>query len=239
MKVDRRTGFLVAISVAIIVPIIFLIVFANIEHPSIKPTNVLPFYGKRTPVVLKDVDGKEYVDTIYHTVPSFSFVSHLGDTITSSFMKGRVSVVDYFFTTCPNICIDMAKNKLIIQEHFLNDNDVLILSHTVDPETDSVPQLYRYAQENFVNSKVWLLLTGDKPALYQQAREGYMITATQGDGGVNDFIHSERFVLIDKEGRIRGYYDGTSAVETQKLIKDIERLLVSYVVPMKNSKGAK
>jgi protein SCO1 len=78
-----------------------------------------------------------------------------------------------------------------------------------------------------------LLLTGDKPALYKQAREGYMITALEGDGGPEDFIHSERFVLVDKDGQIRGYYDGTSQEDTQKLIKDIERLLVSYVVPMK------
>lgn len=233
MKVDRKFGFAVAISVAIIIPIIFLIIFANIEHPSIKPDSVLPFYGKRTPVTVIDAEGKERVDTVYHTVPPFSFISHLGDTITQARIRGKVCVVDYFFTTCPNICIDMASNKKVIQDHFLNDNDVLILSHTVDPETDSVGQLYRYAQDNEVNSRVWLLLTGGKVDLYRQAREGYMITATEGDGGANDFIHSEKLVLIDKEGRIRGYYDGTSAEDTEKLIKDIERLLVSYVVPMK------
>lgn len=234
MNIDRRFGFGVAISVAILIPIIFLIVFANIEHPSIQPNNVLPFYGKRTPVVVTGSNGKERVDTIYHTIPPFTFVSHLGDTVTLARMKGKVTIVDFFFSTCPSICIDMAKSKLTLQEHFLNDNDVQILSHTVDPETDSVPQLYRYAQENYVNSKVWLLLTGDKRALYQQAREGYMITALEGDGGPDDFIHSERFVLVDKEGHIRGYYDGTSEEDIQKLIKDIERLLVSYVVPMKD-----
>jgi len=233
MNVDRKFGFGVAISVAILIPIIFLIVFANIEHPSIQPNNVLPFYGKRTPVVVMGANGKERVDTIYQTVPPFSFISHLGDTITLARMKGKVTVVDYFFSTCPSICIDMAKNKLTLQEHFLNDNDVQIFSHTVDPETDSVAQLYKYAQENYVNSRVWLLLTGDKVELYKQAREGYMITALEGDGGPEDFIHSERFVLVDKEGHIRGFYDGTSAEDTQKLIKDIERLLVSYVVPMK------
>lgn len=234
MNIDRKYGFAVAISIAVIAPIIFLLIFANIKHPSIKPDTVLPFYGKKTVVKSVDADNNERVDTVYHTVSPFSFVSHLGDTVTLAKMKGKVTVVDFFFSTCPSICIDMAKNKQIIQDHFLNDSDVLILSHTVDPETDSVAQLYSYAQENYVNSKVWLLLTGDKTKLYEQARKSYLITATEGDGGPEDFIHSEKFVLIDKEGRIRGFYDGTSEEDVQQLISDTERLLVSYVVPMKD-----
>ena len=234
MNVDRKTGFLIAVFVAIIAPVIFLLIFANIEHPSIKPDDVLPIMGKRSVVELFGSDGEKRIDTIYHTIQPFSFISHLGDTITEARLKGKVTVVDYFFSTCPSICIDMAKNKLAIQEHFLNDRDVLILSHTVDPETDSVGQLFRYAQENYVNAKVWLLLTGPKKELYDQARKSYMITATEGDGGPDDFIHSERLVLVDKELRIRGFYDGTSKEETDKLIKDIERLLVSYLVPMKS-----
>jgi protein SCO1/2 len=234
MNVDRKTGFAIAVSVAIIAPIIFLIIFANIKHPSIKPIDVLPIMGERKVVEIQGLNGEKRIDTIYHTIQPFKFVSHLGDTITEDRLKGKVTVVDYFFTTCPNICIDMAKNKLAIQEHFLNDRDVQIFSHTVDPETDSVPQLYRYAQENYVNSKVWLLLTGPKKELYDQARKSYMITAMEGDGGPDDFIHSERFVLIDKELRVRGFYDGTSKEDTEKLIQDIERLLVSYLVPMKS-----
>lgn len=234
MNVDRKTGFLIAVLVAIIAPIIFLLIFANIKHPSIKPIDVLPILGERKVFESVGTNGEKRIDTIYHTIQPFSFISHLGDTITESRLKGKVTVVDYFFTTCPSICIDMAKNKLTIQEHFLNDRDVQIFSHTVDPETDSVQQLFRYAQENYVNAKVWLLLTGSKKELYDQARKSYMITAMEGDGGPDDFIHSERLVLIDKELRIRGFYDGTSKEETEKLIKDIERLLVSYLVPMKS-----
>lgn len=233
MNVDRKTGFLIAVLVAIVAPIIFLLIFANIQHPSIKPDEVLPILGEKKIVERVGEDGERIVDTIYHTIQPFQFISHLGDTITEDRMKGKVTVVDYFFTTCPGICIDMAKNKLAIQEHFLNDRDVQIFSHTVDPETDSVAQLYRYAQDNYVNSKVWLLLTGPKKELYDQARKSYLITAIEGDGGPDDFIHSEKLVLVDKELRIRGFYDGTSKEDTEKLIKDIERLLVSYLVPMK------
>lgn len=234
MNVDRKLGFTIAVIVAIVAPIVFLLIFANVKHPSIKPVDVLPIYGEKKVVKSIGINGKERVDTIYHTIQSFSFVSHLGDTITESRLKGKVTVVDFFFSTCPSICIDMSKNKQLIQEHFLQDRDIQIFSHTVDPETDSVAQLYKYAQDNYVNSKVWLLLTGPKDKLYEMARKSYMITALEGDGGPDDFIHSEKFVLIDKELRIRGYYDGTSKEETDKLIADMERLLVSYLVPMKS-----
>ncbi|HQD13415.1 MAG TPA: SCO family protein, partial [Chitinophagales bacterium] len=111
--------------------------------------------------------------------------------------------------------------------------DVLILSYTVDPETDSVPRLFDYAVEKDVNSKMWHLLTGDKKEIYKLARNGYFITAMQGDGGPNDFIHDQKFVLLDKEGRIRGYYDGTNDQSVDRMMDDIQTLLVSYIVPMK------
>lgn len=230
-----RKGFIVALSITIIIPVIFLLVFASLDRPSLNRNKILPIYGKKTPFKRLDNKGKEVVDTIYQTVPSFSFINQSGDTITRDRLKGKVTVVDYFFTTCPTICVDMAKNKRFLQEAFEKEEhrDAQIMSFTVDPETDSVGQLKKYAQDNDVNSNVWQLLTGDKKKLYDLARYGFMITATQGDGGHDDFIHSEKFVLIDKELRIRGFYDGTSKEDTDKLIQDIQNLLTSYLVPLK------
>lgn len=237
MKVNRKIGFLIAVCVAAIFPIVFLIIFANIDQPEIKVDTVLPIYGHRTPYEREDESGKKIVDTIYHSIPSFSFVNQNGDTITDSRMKGVVSVADFFFTTCPTICIDMAENKRKIQEFFLKDNSKLqIFSFTVDPETDTQEQMLKYAYDNDVNSSSWSLLTGDKPAIYELARKGFMVTATEGDGGPNDFIHDNKFVLIDREKRIRGYYDGTSAEDTERLIQDIQKLLVSYIIPHKDKK---
>jgi protein SCO1/2 len=129
----------------------------------------------------------------------------------------------------------MTRNLKRVQDKFQSENhrDVLILSHTVDPETDSVKQLFNYMLDHDINTNMWQLLTGDKKALYGQARNGYFITALQGDGGSTDFIHSEKLILIDKEHRIRGYYDGTDDKSVDKLIDDIKMLLVSYIVPMK------
>lgn len=237
MNVNRKIGFIIAVIVAAIFPIVFLIIFANIDQPEIKVDSVLPIYGQRTPYERETQDGQKITDTIYHTIPKFSFINQVGDTITDSRMKGVVSVVDFFFTTCPTICIDMALNKRKIQEFFLQDNSKLqIFSFSVDPETDTQEQLLKYAYDNDVNSLSWSLLTGDKPAIYDLARKGFMVTATEGDGGPNDFIHDNKFVLIDKDKRIRGYYDGTSSEDTDRLIKDIQKLLVSYIIPHKDKK---
>lgn len=226
----KKNGCLVAAIIAVIFPIAFLIVFKYLDsnRQVLETDKCLPIYGNK----LLD-DNK---DTIYHTISEFSFVNQNGDTVTDKIMEGKVVVADFFFTTCPSICIDMTKNLGKIQEHFFNDRDVLILSHTVDPETDSVGQLKKYALEKNVDSKVWHLLTGDKKDLYAIARNGYLVTAVQGDGGPNDFIHSEKLVLIDKERRIRGFYDGTNDESVEKLKKDIQLLLVSYIVPMKEDK---
>lgn len=237
MNVNRKVGFLIAVVVAAIFPIVFLIYFANKKQPEIKVESVLPIYGNRTPYENVNSEGKTVIDTVYHTIPKFSFINQVGDTVTDSRMRGVVSVVDFFFTTCPTICIDMAENKRKIQEFFLEDNSKLqIFSFTVDPETDTQEQLLKYAYDNNVNSSSWSLLTGEKPSLYELARKGFLVTATEGDGGPNDFIHDNKFVLIDREKRIRGYYDGTSAEDTDRLITDIQKLLVSYIIPHKDKK---
>lgn len=232
---NQKNGCLFALIIAVLVPILFLIIFKYLDtnRQTIEPNKCLPIYGNKLPKQYTNAKGKLVTDTIYHTIPDFSFVNQNGDTITQEIIKNKVIVADFFFTTCPTICINMTSNLHKIQEKYFNDKDVLILSHTVDPETDSVGQLKKYAIEKDVNSKVWHLLTGNKKDIYSIARNGYLVTALQGDGGPNDFIHSEKLVLVDKERRIRGFYDGTKDESIEQLKKDIQLLLVSYIVPMK------
>jgi protein SCO1 len=238
LEKTRQNGCLIALLVGVVTPLIFFLVFYQMEktRPTLETLKCLPIYGPKKPVEVTDEKGRKETDTIYHQVPDFSFLDQNGDTITQQIMLGKVTVVDFFFTTCPTICIDMTRNLKRVQEKFIQDRDVLILSHTVDPEADSVGQLRKYAVEHDVNTKMWHLLTGDKKKLYDQARFGYFITALQGDGGPNDFIHSEKLVLLDKEGLIRGYYDGTNDAAVDQLMEDIKLLLVSYIVPMKTDK---
>jgi protein SCO1/2 len=167
-------------------------------------------------------------DTLYHTLPDFAFVTHTGDTLKSADIEGKYIVADYFFTTCNTICPIMSRHMEKVQSEFKNDDRVVILSHTVDPEYDSVQVLAAYAESHAAITGKWFFLTGDKKALYDQARYGYLISALEGDGGEDDFIHSDKFVLIDKDRRIRGFYDGTDTKDVKRLIDEIEVLKFEY-----------
>lgn len=228
-----KLPFWIAIVIVIIFPISFGYYFWQKGHKPILPESVLPIYGKKKPVERVNAKGEKVVDTIFQTIPNFTFTDHLNRPFTQKDMRNTVWVVNFFFSTCPTICKDMTRNLRNVQNHFIEDEEVRILSHTVDPETDSVGQLFRYAQENQINSDKWLLVTGDKASIYNIARQSYMVTATVGDGGPNDFIHSEKLILVDREGRLRGYYDGTDSLDVQRMITDAEKLLVAYVVPRK------
>lgn len=222
MSQKSKWSSFVALLIVAIVPLIFFFIFFKKEHPT-SVDNVLPIYGPKK----LSVGG----DTIYHKVPDFKFLAHTGDSVDQNIVKNYVYVTDFFFTECPNICISMTENLKKVQNELFDAKDFMILSHTVDPETDTVEKLFKYAQHHEINSSRWLLLTGDKAKIYDIARFGYFVTAIMGDGGPDDFIHSERLILIDKEGRIRGYYDGTKEEEVDKLISDTKSLLVSYLIP--------
>lgn len=233
---DRnKNGCTVALIIGILVPIVFFIIFnqLNNNRQPLTTEQCLPIYGPKKPIEVVNEKGKKKIDTLYHHIPAFKFVNQNGDTISNAMMKNKVTVVDFFFTSCPTICIDMTSNFFKLQEKYLKDNDVLLLSHTVDPERDSVGQLKFYAAEKSVNSRMWHLLTGNKKEIYDIARFGYFVTAQKAYEGEQDFIHTEKFILIDKEGRIRGYYDGTSDAALTQLEDDIQKLLVSYIIPMK------
>jgi protein SCO1/2 len=165
-----------------------------------------------------------------HTIGDFSFQNQYGKTITEHEVKGKVYVAEYFFTTCKSICPIMNKEMQRVYQAYDNNPKFKILSFTVDPEIDTVEQMNRYAKEHGVNDdQTWHFLTGDKVELYQLARKSYFVlkpaeAQNLGDAG-SDFIHTNNFVLVDKKGRIRGYYDGTSTKEVDQLIHDIEHLL--------------
>ena len=182
---------------------------------------VLPIYGNRQPVT-KTVDGKTEVDTLYQTIPAFKFVNQYADTITNKNLNGKIYVADFFFTSCPNICPIMQRNMLTVYNEFKADTSVKILSHTIDPMHDTVPALKRYADKLGIAGNSWWLLLGKKEDTYQLAEKHYLVAVNQkGDGG---YVHQGWFVLIDKQKRIRGAYDGTDMKQVNQLVADMHTL---------------
>lgn len=165
-------------------------------------------------------------DTVWHTVGNFSFTNQEGKTITQKDVDGAIYVADFFFANCPGICKDMAVQKRRVYKAYKDIPNVKILSHTVDPERDSVPALMNYAMQQGISvHNKWIFVTGNKKELYDMARNSYYSTATQGDGGPDDFVHTERFVLVDADKHIRGFYDGTNESDVNKMMFDIDKLL--------------
>jgi protein SCO1 len=162
-----------------------------------------------------------------HVVGGFSFTNQDGGTTTDADVKGKVKVIEYFFTTCGGICPIMNENMVSVYNEFRNNNDVVILSHTVDPLVDTAAQLKRYAQKFEADGKHWIFLTGTKEKLYRKAIDDYLVPVAESDTVkiTPEFIHTERFVLVDKDNRVRGkFYDGTNKDEVTQLIKDIKEL---------------
>lgn len=178
--------------------------------------------------------NQELVDTSlqyvrkYHTIAPFKLVNQNGDTITEKDYEGQIYIADFFFTTCPTICPIMTDHMRQIQEATKAYPDIKLLSHSVTPEIDSVPQLKKYALEKGVNDDRWNLVTGDKKQIYELSRKSYFAVLTDGDGGPFDMIHTENFVLVDKEKRIRGFYDGTDPEAIETLLEDLEVLRAEY-----------
>lgn len=159
-------------------------------------------------------------------VGDYSFISQTGKTVTPKDFEGKIYVADYFFTTCKSICPVMKVSMKSVYDKFKDNPNVKFLSHTVDPETDSVPQLKSYSDTLNIDNNKWFFVTGNKKELYDAARNYYLLAAEPGDGGPDDFIHTQNFALIDKNKKIRGYYDGTKANDIQKLMADINTLLM-------------
>lgn len=160
-------------------------------------------------------------DTLYHQIPNFKFIDQNNKEVTLNNFENKIFVVDFFFTTCPTICPKLSSNISYLQKSFKNHDDVKFLSHTVDPQHDTIQVLKDYADLYGAKEDVWHLVTGNKELLFKQAVEGYKVVANESDG----FNHSEKLILIDKNKNIRGYYDGTNKEEVENLLSEIRILL--------------
>lgn len=179
----------------------------------------LPIFGER------DLKGN---DTIYHTVENFEFINQDSAIVKNDTFKDKIYVTDFFFTSCRTICPIMKTQMLRIYEAKKDDPEVLILSHTIDPEYDTVGLLKDYAERLGVSSNKWHFVTGNKDDIYEVAQNSYFSTALEDKNEPDGFIHSGAFLLIDKQQRIRGKYDGTKENEVDRLLEDIERLKKEY-----------
>ncbi|MGB3605647.1 MAG: SCO family protein [Psychroserpens sp.] len=173
------------------------------------------------------VDSSIQYKKKYHTIADFKLINQNGDTITQKDYDDKIYVADFFFTTCQSICPLMTDQMHRIQEELKHDDEVLLLSHSVTPEIDSVAQLKRYALEKEINDQKWNLVTGDRKEIYDLARKSYLVVK---DDHTQDYgmIHTENFTLIDKDDQIRGWYDGTSKASVDSLLQDIKKLKKSY-----------
>ncbi len=192
-----------------------------------KPLRTLPYFSPK--ITRPSASGIGF-DTVYKKIADFSFIDQEGNKVTQNTFKDKIYVADYFFCTCKTICPVMSKQMERVADVFKKEDDIKFISHTVNPEYDSVPVLADYARVHHARYGQWFLVTGNKKELYNLARNSYMLDASEGDGGEDDFIHTQDFALVDKERLIRGYYDGTNSKEVDKLINDIKLLKKEYEV---------
>jgi len=161
----------------------------------------------------------------FHKIPDFKFINQLGDTITQKTFDNKLYITDFFFTSCPGICLKMTGNMSKLQEEYKDDPDILLLSHSVTPSIDSVSVLKTYAEKNFIIDNKWHLVTGDKMEIYDLGRKQYFVENDLGiPKNINDFLHTENFLLIDKNKHIRGIYNGLNRASIAQLIIDVKTL---------------
>lgn len=203
---------------AVLVPLLGYLI---VDHYSKDVVPIPRFYvPERVDTVMKD--GKPHYDTVFHTIRNFELTNQLGKKVSLEDLKGKVLLVDFFFTSCTSICPTLTNSlKKIQQAYVKNDTLLQLLSFTVDPVRDSSERLRWYANKHDINPDNWWLLTGDKKEIYDIARHEFFVTVTEGDGGEDDFIHTEKLVLIDKNGHIRGYYNGLDSNAVRQCATDI------------------
>ena len=196
-------------------------------YNALKPIKVLPVYQPAM-VNYELVDSTLQHIKKLHQIAPFRFTNQNGKIITQRDYQDKIYVAYFFFTTCPTICPKMTENMALIQARILDDSQVKLLSFSVTPQIDSVAQLKRYAIEKEVNDQKWNLVTGDKKEIYTLARKSFLAVKEEGDGGPFDMIHTENFILVDPEKRIRGFYDGTDIKAMEELLQDITTLKQQY-----------
>ena len=217
LKLFRKRDFITVLFITV-----FGAVSITLFYFILTPEKTLPIYQPYE-VNEKLVDSSISYISKYHKISDFELINQNGEIITQEYYKNKIYVADFFFTTCQSICPIMTKNMLEIQEQLKNDKEILLLSHTVTPEIDSVQQLKKYALENRIDDDKWNLVTGEKKQIYELARKSYL-AVEDSEFGNFDMIHTENFMLIDKKRQIRGFYDGTDKNEIIRLLSDIEIL---------------
>jgi len=190
---------------------------------SVNNKKKLPILGPRD-THFSTQNNQQIVDTIYHTIPTFSFINQDSNIVTNTTVAGKIYIADFFFTSCPTICPIMTSNLVKVRQQFKNENNLVILSHSIDTRHDSVPVLKKYAEKIGAKAPSWHFLTGNKHEIYTIA-ESYLVSAAEDGSAPGGYIHSGAFILIDSKGRIRGYYDGTLERDIDFLIKDLKVLL--------------
>jgi len=216
MKINKVIVF----SLLVMLPIGIIVIISMFGENEYK----LPVYFAEDSTA---VEGG-YKITKAHIVPDFKLLNQDGDTVTGKQLRGKIHVVDFFFTRCGSICPKMTTQLTRVQEEFAEDADFQIVSITVDPKNDTADVLKAYSKEYGANNTIWWFLTGTKDSIYALAQKGFFISAMEDEAHPVDFIHSEKLVLVDKEGWIRGYYDGTDVKEVDKLMTEIKVLQSIY-----------
>lgn len=214
-----------------IVLLVLSVIMITVMIRIVTPDRVLPIY-QPSQVDTELVDTTMQYIRKYHKIADFALHNQNGELVTQDDYENKIYVADFFFTTCQTICIPMKNNMLILQEGIKDKDQVLLLSHTVTPEFDTVEQLRKFADERGVIDEKWNLVTGEKKQIYDLARKSYLV-AKDDEYSEYDLIHTENFVLIDSKKRIRGYYDGTDEKTMQELLEDIDALLAEENEPSK------
>lgn len=206
--------------------VLFSIITISLFYNALNPNKILPIY---TP---SDVNPEMVDSTVQHiaanhTIADFSFTNQNGKIVTQKEYEGKIYVADFFFTTCPTICPKMTKNMAWLQNRIKDNPKVMLLSHSVTPDIDSVPVLKKYAIEKGVIDSKWNLVTGDKKNIYYIARKSYLAVKTGEPSALYDMVHTENFVLIDTKKRVRGFYDGTNLDQptNDPKVKNVTQLL--------------
>ncbi len=203
--------------------LVFSIITISLFYSALKPQKSLPIFSPAD-VNPELVDSTIQFVSKYHTISDFSFINQNGKIITQKDYDDKIYVADFFFTTCGSICPKMTNNLVEVQKAIINNPKVMLLSHTVFPETDSVSVLKDYAIKNGVIDTKWNLVTGDKKEIYTMARKSYLAVKLGKPEELYDMVHTENFVLVDQKKRVRGFYDGTKKEDIQRLIEDINWL---------------
>lgn len=187
----------------------------------------LPILGSREPFE-KDLNGKKVMDTIYQKIPDFNFMNQDSVMINNDSLSNSIYIADFFFTSCPSICPIMSKNMLTIYEKYKGNPEVKLISYTIDQKYDTIPALKKYALKLGVKGSQWSFLLGSRDSTYNLAKDGYMSYIKENDSIPGGYEHSGYIILVDKEKRIRGAYDGTDKTQVEQLSKDMDILLAEY-----------